>query len=183
VTDSQHPDAADPFAGFTAELTELRAKAEEVQERIKAATATVSSPDGAATVTVGPGGALMNLVFGERAYRRPPPALAALVLSLIGKAQRQVSAQVSGAFAEMVGENSSAMDVLNEFLPADADAEDPTPNVPVEQSSSPPPAQPLPPSPPPDPRRPPPVSHPRPSRPPAPSRRAADEDDDFSDPW
>lgn len=127
MTDSPHPHPVDPFDQFTAfteELDGLRAKAEKVQERVRNATATATTRDGAVSVTVGPAGALVDLKFTAQAYRQPPEMLAALVLSLAGRAQRQVGAEVSRAYADLVGEGSPAMDVLQEFLPADTGRED-----------------------------------------------------------
>jgi hypothetical protein len=208
VTDPQLSGAADPLTEFTAELAELKTRAEEVQNRVRAATATVSAPDGAATVTVGPGGALVNIAFTTRAYQRPPQALASLVLSLIGRGQRQVSAQVTEAFAGIVGEDSAAMDVLTEFLPADPEAENqmpqpvPEPEEPGAPASPPPGSRSLPSSLPPSmppslPQSVPPVwpqsGPPEPPRfpphPPRPtasgpaSRPVQDDEDDFTDPW
>jgi DNA-binding protein YbaB len=128
VTDSHHPGPVDPFAqfsAFTEELDGLRAKAEQVQEKIRNTTATATARDGAVSVTVGPAGALVGLKFTSQAYRQSPETLAALVLSLAGRAQQQVGAEVSRAYADLVGENSSAMSVLGEFLPADTGREDP----------------------------------------------------------
>jgi YbaB/EbfC DNA-binding family protein len=165
----------DPIAGFTAEFEELKARAEDVQNRIRTASATAQSPDGAATVTVGPGGALLNLAFGNRAYRRPPAALAALVLQLIGTAQKQVSAQVAGAFGDLVGENSAAMGVLQEFLPPVPESDEPV-------AASPPPSGPLPvPPAPPAPPRPAQQEPLRPAR--RTGRPAEDDDEDFTEPW
>jgi len=173
VTDS------DPVAGFTAQMDALQTKAEEVQELLRTTTAKASAPDGAASVTVGPGGALVDLTFGERAYRRRPEALASLVLALVGQAQKQVSAQVAGAFGGLVGEDSPAMAVVNEFLPADPEPDDQADEDEVEDEP------PRPPQPPQPPRPPAPPAPPRPSasgprgRPPG----AEAEDDDFEDPW
>ncbi|WP_246128056.1 YbaB/EbfC family nucleoid-associated protein, partial [Amycolatopsis rhizosphaerae] len=119
MTQIDQPGGADPIAEFAAELEQIRAKAEEVQELVRTASATVRSPDGAVTVTVGATGALTNIAFGPRAYQRPPEALSALVLQTMGAAQKQVATQVSGAFGGLVGENSAAMEVLEEFLPRD----------------------------------------------------------------
>ncbi|EOD64983.1 YbaB/EbfC family nucleoid-associated protein, partial [Amycolatopsis vancoresmycina] len=110
--------AGDPLAAFTVELEEIQAKAAAAQEKLRSAVATVQSPDGAVTVTVGPSGVLQDLRFGPRAYERPPQALSAQVLQLIGRAQQKVSAEVADAFSGMVGENSAARELLDEFLPA-----------------------------------------------------------------
>jgi DNA-binding protein YbaB len=161
VTDSPHPHPVDPFDQFTAfteELDGLRAKAEKVQEEVRNATATARSRDGAVSVTVGPAGALVDLTFTAQAYRQPPETLAALVLSLAERAQRQVGAEVSRAYADLVGESSPAMSVLEEFLPADTGREDPDPR---ERRNS---------------------SLPRPYRPSGRRRPAADTDD-FDNSW
>ncbi|HVV13644.1 YbaB/EbfC family nucleoid-associated protein [Amycolatopsis sp.] len=166
---TSEPSGGDPLAAFEAELAELRAKAERMQESLREATATVRSKDGAATITVGPGGSVTNLEFGPRAYQRPPAALAALVLELMASAQKQVGAQVAEAFGGLVGENSAAMEVLQEFLPEDDDEPDDDDGVlDVAEDPAPPP--------------PPPLSPPQPQ----PRRRArppSEDDEDFTDPW
>ena len=142
-----HSDAADPSGGLDAQISRLREQAEKVQERITTATATVSSPDESVTVTVGAGGAVTDVRFGNRAYQRPPQQLASVLMQVIGKAQRKVSAEVSTAFAGLVGPDSTAMSVLNQFQPP-------------EEPPEPPPA--APPPPPPPPVAPPPPPQPRP---------------------
>jgi DNA-binding protein YbaB len=132
-----------------AQITRLREQAEEIQERMKTAHATVSSPDESVTVTVGAGGAVTDVRFGNRAYQRPPQQLAGLLMQTIGQAQRQVSVEVSTAFAGLVGSNSTAMSLFDQFRP---------PEPPPEATS---------PTPPPPPPPPPPASWPRSAPPPA----------------
>lgn len=157
----------DSLAAFTAELEEIRAKAASAQEKLRSVSASAQSPDGAVSVTVGPSGVLRDLRFGPRAYDRPPPALSGLVLQLIGRAQQKVSAQVADAFSGMVGENSAARELLDEFLPAPEPAPDPGKSdvfLPEQEAEDrPPQRQPQPPR-----RRP---------------RPAPDEDADESNPW
>ena len=117
----------DPLAAFGAELGDIRAKAAAAQEKLRSAVASVQSPDGAVSVTVGPSGVLQDLRFGPRAYERSPQALSGVVLQLIGRAQQKVSAQVADAFSGMVGENSAARELLGEFLPEPAPEPDPEP--------------------------------------------------------
>jgi DNA-binding protein YbaB len=165
----------DPLAAFTVELEEIRAKAAEAQEKLRSAVATVQSPDGAVSVTIGPSGVLQDLRFGARAYERPPQALSGLVLQLIGRAQQQVSAEVADVFGGLVGENSAARELLDEFLPA-PDPGEGTP--PADGDPFAPPRPPAPPHrPPPGPQQPP---HGPPQRRPRP---APEEDDGESNPW
>lgn len=109
--------AADPFASLNARIEEMQAKAAAAQEQLQNAVATAQSPDGSVSVTLGATGVLKDLRFGARAYERPPQALAGLVMQLIGRAQQKVSAEVAEAFGELVGEDSAAMEVIEEFLP------------------------------------------------------------------
>lgn len=187
-----HAETGDDIAGFDAEIAQLKARAESAQEQIQSASATVASPDGAVTVTVSASGALTDVRFGPRAYERPPQQLAALVMQMCGKAQQQVSAKVMTAFGGLVGENSAAMDMLTQFLPADPDAEEePEQNGPVDEWHQPPPLPPRPPLPPQPPRgqQPPPPqppfrrNEPRGPRPPTGRPRHDEADDDFTNPW
>ncbi|NKQ56246.1 YbaB/EbfC family nucleoid-associated protein [Amycolatopsis sp. K13G38] len=166
----------DPVSAFSAELDDLRARAEQIQQQLQEASATVSSPDGAVTVKVGPSGALLDLSFGSRAYQRPPNALSALVMQLIGSAQQQVSSQVSSSFAELVGEDSAAMEILREFVPESEEdtGEDPDPDPGAAMGAPEDPEEPAPA--PPQAQEQPPARRPRP-------RVTDEDDDDFSDPW
>ena len=124
----------DPLAAFGAELGDIRAKAAAAQEKLRSAVASVQSPDGAVSVTVGPSGVLQDLRFGPRAYERSPQALSGVVLQLIGRAQQKVSAQVADAFSGMVGENSAARELLGEFLPEpEPEPDRSTPQPPAEE--------------------------------------------------
>jgi DNA-binding protein YbaB len=169
----------DPLAAFTVELEEIRAKAATAQETLRSATASVQSTDGAVSVTVGPSGVLQDLRFGPRAYERPPQALSGLVMQLIGKAQQKVSTQVADAFSGMVGENSAARELLDEFLPAPEPDAGPPPDksdvfMPEQEADDRPPPPPHRPPQPPPPQRDQPRRRPRPT---------PDEDDGESNPW
>ncbi|TNC29071.1 YbaB/EbfC family nucleoid-associated protein [Amycolatopsis alkalitolerans] len=151
----------DPLAAFDARLQQIKARAEEAQERLRTASATVRAPDGAVSVTVNASGVLQGITFTPAAYRRPPEALSELVMGLVATARKQVSAEVSGAFGDLVGEGSPAMEVLREFLPVSAEDED------EEGTPPPPPAPPR-----------------QQQRPPGrPSRPAEDDEDEDNNPW
>ncbi len=176
---TQSVPAGDPLAAFTIQLEEIQAKATAAQERLQSAVATERAPDGAVSVTVGPSGALQDLRFGPRAYERSPQALSGLVMQLIGRAQQKVSAEVADAFSGMVGESSTARELLDEFLPEPEQGEEPRPGngdrfMPEQTAEDRPPR---PPAPPPTPQSPQ-LGQPR-RRP----RPAPEEDDGESNPW
>lgn len=106
-------------------IAELKAKAEQAQEQLVSSSATKRSPDGAVSVTVGPGGNLTGLELTERAYQQSPTQLAALIMRLSGQAQQQVAAVMMEAFTGLVGPNSPALDVLTPFLPPAPDDQEP----------------------------------------------------------
>lgn len=143
-----HSDAADPSGGLDAQIARLREQAEKVQEHIRTATATVNSSDESVTVTVGAGGAVTDVRFGNRAYQRPPQQLAGLLMQVIAKAQQKVTADVSATFAGLVGKDSTAMSLLDQFRPPE-----PPPEPAVAPMPPPPPPPPAPPPPPPMPVR------------------------------
>ena len=177
---TQSVPGGDPLAAFGVELEEIRAKAEAAQEKLRTAVATVQSPDGAVTVTVGPSGVMQDLRLGPRAYERPPQALSGLIMQLVGRAQQKVSAEVADAFGGLVGENSAAREVLEEFLPAPEPGQATPPGA-----GQPflPEAEDRPSSPPPPPNRPPSPPQPPPGPPRRRPRPEPEVDDDESNPW
>jgi DNA-binding protein YbaB len=170
-----------------AQITRLREQAEEIQERMTTATATATSPDESVTVTVGAGGAVTDVRFGNRAYQRPPQQLAGLLMETIGKAQRQVSAEVGTAFAELVGDSSTAMSLFDQFRPPEPPPEETGPTPPPPPPPPPPPVAPPPPRPVAQPPRtvaqPPRPNAQPPAQPRPPVRRAARELDEEPDWW
>jgi DNA-binding protein YbaB len=175
---TQSVPGGDPLAAFTVELADIRAKAAAAEEKLRSAVATVQSPDGAVSVTVGPSGVLQDLRFGPRAYERPPQALSRLVLQLLGRAQRKVSAEVADAFSGVVGENSAARELLDEFRPAPEPDEEPHPDdggpvTPRPEAGERPPSPPQ--------HRPP--NPPQPGQPRRRPRSEPDEDPGDSNPW
>ncbi|RJQ76783.1 YbaB/EbfC family DNA-binding protein [Pseudonocardiaceae bacterium YIM PH 21723] len=123
----------DPSVDFDKHIESLKAKAEEAQQKLRSAEATAVSGDRAVSVSVSPGGSLTNLQFGPKAFTgRTPQQLAAEVMALAGKAQQQVSLKVMDAFSGMVGEGSAAMEMLNQFLPADPQQEPAKPARPAD---------------------------------------------------
>ena len=156
---------------YKSRIDGLRQAAEGLRENVAAAGVTASSPDGAVTVSIAPGGGLRDLKFGHRASEHTYAELAALVMKTVGKAQRQMSDKVIEAF-EPIGAGTDAMELLTSLAPAE-EPEDELPanayddlaaDAPGEQA----PRQAAPPAftPPPPAFTPPARSHPPPSRPP-----------------
>ncbi|WP_439659015.1 YbaB/EbfC family nucleoid-associated protein [Lentzea sp. HUAS TT2] len=158
---------------YEAKLADLKQKSENLTENVAAASATVTSKDGAVTVTVGPNGGLQNLQLGHRAVELGGPRLTALILETARKAQKQAAEHVLELFKPL-GEGTEAYQMVSDSIPDDEDDEDTTdPYDEVDDEPEPAPA--------------PPVSRPAAAAPqPAPvrGRRPADDDDDDDDnPW
>ena len=104
-------------ADYRDRLSDMRARAEHAQEALAAAEATVTSPDGAVTVTVNPAGALRKLVLAERTAAMTRTALAAAILATAQTAQARASRVAMDAMVPLLGENSEAMRMLRSHLP------------------------------------------------------------------
>jgi DNA-binding protein YbaB len=105
------------MSSYMREVEQIAAKAEEAKKQLKQLSGTLTSSDGAVTVTVNAGGALQRLSFGPRADQMSKPQLAALIMSTARRAQAQAAQQITGILAPLVGENSDAMRFVREQLP------------------------------------------------------------------
>nr|WP_198151935.1 YbaB/EbfC family nucleoid-associated protein [Kibdelosporangium sp. MJ126-NF4] len=106
-------------------MDDLQRKVAVLHEGLENATVTMSSPDEAVVVTIGPNGALQGLSLGHRAGERTPTQLAGLIMQTVGRAQRQAAANVAEAFAPL-GEGTDAMRMFATYQPPeDSDDTDP----------------------------------------------------------
>jgi DNA-binding protein YbaB len=107
------------LAGYRDRLAELRARSDRAQDALAHAEATVSSPDGAVTVTVNPAGALQRLVLSERTTGMTRVQLAAAVLATARTAHQEAARRAVDAVAPVLGgEGSEAVRVLRSNLAA-----------------------------------------------------------------
>lgn len=104
----------DDYEQRTAALLE---RAEEAKAQIASLTGTATSSDGAVTVSVSAGGALLSLSFGAKAEDMPKERLAALVMSTAKRAQALAVGQIATIMAPVIGENSDAMRFVQEQIP------------------------------------------------------------------
>ncbi|HEX7303003.1 YbaB/EbfC family nucleoid-associated protein [Lentzea sp.] len=159
---------------YEAKLADLKQKSENLTENFAAASATVTSKDGAVTVTVGPNGGLQNLQLGHRAMELGGPRLTAAILETARKAQKQAAEQVLELFKPL-GEGTEAYQMVSDSIPADDSEVEENDNYDEVDDDEPEPAPPAPP-----------VSRPAAAPQPPPVRgraRAADDDDDDNQPW
>ena len=106
-------------------IADIKHKAEVAKAQLQQLSATSSSSDGAATVTVNASGALQKLAFGPKARELPLEQLAATVVATAHRAQAQAARQLTAIMAPVIGTDSDAMHFLEEQFPA--------PEVPEEQ--------------------------------------------------
>lgn len=157
---------------YEAKLADLKKKSEDLQENFAASTATVTSKDGAVTVTVGPNGGLQNLVLGHRAVELGAARLTALILETARHAQKQAAEKVLEIFKPL-GEGTEAYRMVSDAIPSDDEIDETDAYDEIDDEPEPAPA-------------PPPVSRPAAAPQPPPvrgRRRADDDDDDDNQPW
>lgn len=161
------------MSSYMQEVEVLARKAEEAKKQLKQLAGSLTSSDGAVTLTVNAAGALQSLSFGPRADEMSKAQLASLILSTARRAQMQAAQQVTAILAPIVGENSDAMRFVQEQIPVPEEPETPPAASQPQQMrfGYEPPAQP--------PRFAPPTPPPPPAPPAAPPRhRAPGRDDD-----
>lgn len=103
---------------FEARLADLQRKSADLQDNLENSQATVSSPDGSVTVTVGPNGGLLNLQLGHRATELGSARLTALIMQTARAAQKQAAQKVLAAF-EPLGEGTQALRMVSDAIPDD----------------------------------------------------------------
>jgi DNA-binding protein YbaB len=156
------------------QIREMQTKAAALTEAFADSTATVSSRDGAVTVTVAPNGALRNIQLGHRACELGPTRLTASIMEAVNAAQRQTANSVVESVAAITGEGDST-DFLRSFLPPpDEPAPEADPNM-IDQRTF---VEEL------EPERPPaPPVMTAPQPPPVRRRRPVADDEDEGNPW
>src|SRR5215475_7678695 len=113
------------MSSYMQEVEVLAAKAEEAKKQLKQLAGSLTSGDGAVTLTVNAAGALQSLSFGPRADEMSKAQLASLILSTARRAQMQAAQQVTAILAPIVGENSDAMRFVQEQIPVPEEPETP----------------------------------------------------------
>jgi DNA-binding protein YbaB len=111
-------DAAQQAANAAA----LRAAAEEIRAAVASSGATVTSPDHAVTVTVGPGGAVTDLQLSHRAVRLDGATLGATITATIQEAVGTAAARLTERMMDvggprLAGATGLAADLLQGQLP------------------------------------------------------------------
>jgi DNA-binding protein YbaB len=112
------------LSSYLREVEALAGRAEEAKKQLKQLTGSLTSGDGAVTVTVNAAGALQNLTFGPRADDLPKERLASLILATARRAQIQAAQQVTSILAPIVGEDSDAMRFVQRQIPVPEEPED-----------------------------------------------------------
>ncbi|WNV82144.1 YbaB/EbfC family nucleoid-associated protein [Umezawaea sp. Da 62-37] len=110
------------LADMHVRMADLQQKSAELTENLAASSATVSSKDGAVTVTIAPTGALQHLELTPRAAGMSPGRLTASIMEAVHKGQRASSEKMVEAFAPL-GEGTESMNLVLSFIPADEDDE------------------------------------------------------------
>lgn len=154
---------------------QMQERASALQEAFEAAAATVTSRDGAVTVSLAPNGALRDIQLGRRACELGEARLTATIMETVRQAQSETARAVTSSVESIVG-GGQAVEMMKSFLPPEPAADDEMVEKKfvedLEPDEAPPPPKP--------PMTPPPASRPAPPR-----RRPGrnDTDDEEMDPW
>jgi DNA-binding protein YbaB len=97
----------------------IRRASEQLKENLGNSLVTMSSPDEAVTVTIGPNGSLKNLSLSPRATEHTPQQLGALIMTTVRRAQRQMAEKVVAAVSEFGGAEGDAAKLIRNYLPED----------------------------------------------------------------
>ena len=97
-------DATSWMADYQRRIGELEARARQAQDALRSVSATVSSANGAVTVTVDPDGGLRQLIFTERADDLSRPRLADAVLDAVRRARADVTRHAEDALRPLLGD-------------------------------------------------------------------------------
>lgn len=117
-------DANQWIKDMQAQVAETQRKAEEMQAEITAMEVTVSSSDGAVTVSVAPNGAVRSIQLGHRACDLGHTRLTVQIMEMLQKAQREVSRKVMHCFEDTFPDDVESMKVMRRAIPFDLDEDD-----------------------------------------------------------
>ncbi|MET7995383.1 YbaB/EbfC family nucleoid-associated protein [Amycolatopsis sp. NPDC005232] len=156
------------------QASQMQERASALHEAFAAAAATVTSRDGAVTVTLAPNGALRNIRLGRRACELGEARLTTAIMETVRQAQSQTARAVTNSVESILG-GGQAVEMMKSFLPPEPAAYDEVDQDKFVENPEPDQAPP----PPKPPTNPPPASRPAPRRRPA----RDDTDDDEVDPW
>ncbi|KAA2264743.1 YbaB/EbfC family nucleoid-associated protein [Solihabitans fulvus] len=117
----------DWVASYGAEVGNIAEAAEQAKAQLQLVASTLTSKDGAVTVTVNASGALQNLSFGPRADELPRAQLAAAIVATAHRAQAAAARQVTAVMAPLIGTDSDAMKFLEEQIPTPEEPEEESP--------------------------------------------------------
>jgi DNA-binding protein YbaB len=92
---------------------------EQLKENLGGALVTMSSPDEAVTVTIGPNGSLKDLQLSHRAAEHTPQQLGSLIMTTVRRAQRAMAEKVVQAVTEFGGGENDASKLIRNYLPED----------------------------------------------------------------
>ena len=119
------------FSKFQTKIEKAQAqfaKVADMQEEVAALEAAVTSPDGTVTVLAGPSGSIKNIQLAADAYRVPPEALAATIMTTLQQAVAAATVEQAEVVDTAVG-NAFGLNTTERVLAAQAEALGTTPEA------------------------------------------------------
>lgn len=108
----------------TERFAEMREQAEQVRAQLAQNVVTVSDGQATVTVAVGSGGVLQSITFGPRSTQLSADQLSTAVMRTYGQACRQAAERAQQIVSELVGADSSTLQLMRDAVPPDPDADE-----------------------------------------------------------
>ncbi|SDJ43571.1 YbaB/EbfC DNA-binding family protein [Frankineae bacterium MT45] len=124
VDDLNQATAGDPVAEYQQRVAEIAERAELARTRVAEIRPSVTSDDGAVTVSVTATGSLVGIEFGSTARDLELSDLAAKIMRTAQRARVRAAEETQQVLASLVGESSAAMDFVRSQLTALSDSDD-----------------------------------------------------------
>ena len=100
---------------FERRMSDLRGRADQMQERMAEASVRVESEEGEVAVTVGIGGVLTAIEFGPEARRLSGPTLSERVMETYRRAATEASQKAVDVMSDMFGPDSDTTNFMRQY--------------------------------------------------------------------
>ncbi|MEO9137992.1 MAG: YbaB/EbfC family nucleoid-associated protein [Jatrophihabitans sp.] len=114
----------DALGAYQQRVSEIAERAAIAREQMTAVRPSITSADGAVTVTVSAAGALEGITFGDAASAMELSQLSSVIMQTAMRARVAAAEQTRSALAGLVGESSPVLELMTRDIPTIEDEDD-----------------------------------------------------------